>query len=175
MFATDFGLPDDLMAGYRAGMPNAPVLDIYLAIFGDLMFGEFTCRLAERQAQSGGRAFMSRFARHRNDAGQVVRAWHCSDIPSAFGNLDNDGAAFLVGGTSNAADRDLSRRMVRAWADFATTGDPGWPPIMGSTTPVRTWNADDTAATATATATATDEPLDRRALWRNVDLPFLPL
>lgn len=51
-------------------------------------------------------------------------AWHCADVPYAFGNLDAPGADFLIGGPP---DRSLSRRMLRAWVDFATTGDPGWP------------------------------------------------
>jgi para-nitrobenzyl esterase len=174
LFAQDFDLPDDLVAGYRTLMPNAPVLDVYLAIFGDLMFGEYTSRLAERHAESGGRTFLSCFARRRTSHGQVVRAWHCADIPFAFGNIDKEEVAFLIGGTPDAPDRELSRAMVRAWADFATTGDPGWPPVTStssgtpvtsSSTTVKVWRTDDDPATG--------ETIDTRALWHDVDFPLL--
>ena len=165
MFAGDFDLPSDLVAGYRTLMPDAPVLDVYLAIFGDLMFCEYTSRLAEGQAEAGGRAFLSRFDRQQTDSGHLVRAWHCADIPFAFGNIDNKSLAFLIGGTPNAADRDLSRRMVRAWADFAATGDPGWPPISDTSTQVKIWTTDADPAT--------QESLNTRALWQNFDFPLL--
>ncbi|MFP3991084.1 carboxylesterase family protein, partial [Streptomyces sp. E11-3] len=130
-FARDFRLPDELVDGYRALLPDAPVLDVYLAIFGDMVFGEYSNRFAEQQARGGGRAYVSRFARRRTGTGgaAAVRAWHCADVPFAFGNLDNEDLSFLVGGPPNTADQQLSRRMVRAWADFATTGDPGWTPL----------------------------------------------
>ncbi|WP_341860591.1 hypothetical protein [Streptomyces flavidovirens] len=41
-------------------------------------------------------------------------AWHCADIPFAFGNLD-DRMTFLIGGPpTGAEDQGLARRMVRA-------------------------------------------------------------
>lgn len=66
--AWPFGLPDGLTAGYRAAMPHAPVLDVYLAVYGDLIFGEYGNRLAELHARAGGRTFLSRFDRRRADA-----------------------------------------------------------------------------------------------------------
>ncbi|WP_326746130.1 MULTISPECIES: hypothetical protein [unclassified Streptomyces] len=81
-------------------MPLAPALDIYLAIFGDMQFSEYSTRLAERHAQSGGRAFMSRFARQRNGPEGAVYAWHCADIPFAFGNLTAKSVEFLISGTA---------------------------------------------------------------------------
>ncbi|MER7000497.1 carboxylesterase family protein [Streptomyces sp. NPDC000410] len=164
-FAEDFGLPDDLLAGYRAAMPDAPVLDIYLAVFGDLLFGEYSNRLAELHARSGGQAFLSRFDRRRTGPQGVVRAWHCADVPFAFGNLGNDHLAFLIGGAPTPADHALSRRMVRAWADFAATGDPGWPPISHSATPARIWDTDDSPVV--------DRPAGIRAPWDKAEFPVL--
>ncbi|GHG62234.1 carboxylesterase/lipase family protein [Streptomyces griseocarneus] len=164
-FAEDFGLPDGLVAGYRAAMPHAPVLDVYLAVFGDLLFGEFSNRLAESHAQAGGRAFLSRFDRRRSGPQGVVRAWHCADIPFAFGNLDSDCLAFLIGGAPTSADRELARRMVRAWADFAATGNPGWPSVNGSSTQAKIWNTDGDAND--------DKPAALRALWAEADFPVL--
>lgn len=164
-FAEDFGLPDGLVAGYRAAMPHAPVLDLYLAVFGDLLFGEYSNRLAESHARAGGRAFLSRFDRRRSGPHEAVRAWHCADIPFAFGNLDTDCLAFLIGGAPTPADHDLSRRMVRAWADFAATGNPGWPPIADSAAQAKTWTTDDSPADDTTIAV--------RALWATAGFPVL--
>lgn len=164
-FAEDFGLPDGLLAGYRAAMPHAPVLDVYLAVFGDLLFGEYSSRLAECHARAGGRAFLSRFDRRRTGPTGAVRAWHCADIPFAFGNLDDDCLAFLIGGAPTPADHRLAHHMVRAWADFATTGNPGWPAVDDSTTQARIWSTDDSPVEDGAAAV--------RALWAEADFPVL--
>ncbi|MDV5149632.1 carboxylesterase family protein [Streptomyces sp. SBC-4] len=164
-FAEDFGLPDGLVAGYRATVPQAPVLDVYLAVFGDLLFGEYSNRLAEAHARAGGRAFLSRFDRRRTGPDGVVRAWHCADVPFAFGNVDSDCLAFLIGGTPTPADHGLARRMVRAWADFATHGNPGWPAVDGPAPQAHTWSTDDDPAD--------DRPSAERALWATADFPVL--
>lgn len=73
--------------------------------------------------------------------------------------------AFLIGGAPTSADHGLSRRMVRAWADFATTGDPGWPSVDGSAAQAHTWTTDDDPAD--------DRPTADRALWAEADFPVL--
>lgn len=165
-FVRDYGLPDRLVAGYRDAMPGATVLDVYLAVLGDLRFGEYAHRLVETHAAAGGRAHLSRFDRRRTGPGGVVRAWHCADIPFAFGNLGDERLAFLVGGAPTPADRALSRRMMRAWVDFAATGDPGWPAVGGSAAPARRWSTD-----------GPDVDVENRAalrgLWSAVDFPVL--
>ncbi|MDH2409734.1 carboxylesterase/lipase family protein [Streptomyces chitinivorans] len=170
LFTEDFGLPDGLVAGYRAAMPHAPVLDVYLAVFGDLLFGEYSNRLAELHARAGGRAFLSRFDRRRTGPHGAVRAWHCADIPFAFGNLDTDCLAFLIGGAPTPADHGLARRMMRAWADFAATGDPGWPSVDESTAQARIWSTDDNPVDDRA---VDDRAAAIRALWAKADFPVL--
>ncbi|MFI9207978.1 carboxylesterase/lipase family protein [Streptomyces sp. NPDC053253] len=177
-FAEDFGLPDGLVAGYRAAMPQAPVLDVYLAVFGDLLFGEFSNRLAEVHARAGGRAFLSRFDRRRTGPHGVVRAWHCADVPFAFGNVDSDCVAFLIGGAPTSADHALARRMVRAWADFATTGNPGWPAGGDPAARAHAGSTDDDPAARAHTWSTDDDPVDdrptaARALWAEAEFPVL--
>ncbi|MGW2474065.1 carboxylesterase/lipase family protein [Streptomyces sp. NPDC001665] len=139
-FAADFGLPPGLIDGYRALMPGAEPYDLHLAVYGDLMFGEYSSRLAEAHTAAGGRAFLSRFDRR----GGGVRAWHCADVPFAFGNADDERTRFLIGGAApSAEDRALADRMTSAWAGFAATGDPGWEPGTGH---VRVWGTPDRAA-----------------------------
>ncbi|TDC62769.1 carboxylesterase family protein, partial [Streptomyces hainanensis] len=161
-FAAALDLPADLVDGHRASLPDAPVLDRYLALFGDARFGAYGTRLAERHARAGGRAFLARFARRRGAA----RPWHGADVPFAFGNLDAVGADFLIGGAPDEDDRALSRRMLRSWADFAATGDPGWPAVTADATPVRSWAvpgdrlvADDTSALRTRWRDVRFDPL----------------
>ncbi|WP_433273290.1 carboxylesterase family protein [Actinosynnema sp. CS-041913] len=132
-FGRDTGLPQHVLAGYRELFPT--VADAYVAVFGDYVFAEPTTRLAERHG-----APLGRFTR--------PPAWHTADLPFSFGNLA--GADFFLGGPAGEAEHALSRRMVRAWTDFARTGSPGW-------TGVRHWG-DEVDVSAT------------RALWQGVDL-----
>ncbi|MFD8686362.1 carboxylesterase/lipase family protein [Streptomyces sp. NPDC059651] len=130
-FAADFGLPASLTSGYRRLVPEATVRDVHLAVYGDLSFGEYSNRLAVAHARTGGRTFLSRFVRQRGGSGPRVYAWHCADVPFAFGNLAEECVHFLIGGPPTPADHRLSDRMVAAWAGFAATGDPGWEPAGG--------------------------------------------
>ncbi|THA68724.1 carboxylesterase/lipase family protein [Streptomyces sp. A0958] len=143
-FASDFGLPDSLLDGYRALMPGASAYDLHLAVCGDLLFGEYSSRLADAHARAGGRAFLSRFDRRRGGDRALVRAWHCADVPFAFGNLDEESVQFLIGGgPPTPEDRSLADRMTAAWAGFAATGEPGWEPGNDH---VRVWGAPDASA-----------------------------
>ncbi|MFF4243114.1 carboxylesterase family protein [Streptomyces sp. NPDC001822] len=163
-FAADFGLPGALMDGYRALRPGAPVHDIYLAVYGDMLFGEYSSRLADAHAEAGGRVHLSRFVRQRGGRGERVRAWHCADIPFAFGNLGDESLHFLVGGPPGPADHALSARLTRAWAAFVETGDPGWPPYTPSDGRTRIW---DTSAGPSGESDAF------RAPWLAAGLPLL--
>ncbi|WP_254407485.1 carboxylesterase family protein [Streptomyces sp. GMY02] len=165
-FAKALRLPAGLVAGYRALLPDAPVFERYLALFGDAQFGEYSSRLAEHHAGAGGRTFLSRFARRRHNPNGEARPWHTADIPFAFGNLAPDGAALRIGGTPDEQDRVLSRRMLRAWADFAAHGDTGWPPVTADATTVKVWAVPEDQA-------ADDSRSDVRVLWRGV--PFFLL
>ncbi|MFD3516449.1 carboxylesterase/lipase family protein [Streptomyces sp. NPDC058657] len=159
-FRAAFALPEVLVDGYRRRMPGAAVHDRYLALLGDLFFAEYSSRVADAHVRAGGRTFLSRFARRRTDAeGNVqVRAWHCADVPFAFGNHHDPHLAFLIGGPPAPEDDALSAGMVRAWADFAATGDPGWQP----------YDPDDDAATVRIWGAPTAEG-PPRALWRARD------
>ncbi|MFB7828060.1 carboxylesterase/lipase family protein [Streptomyces hydrogenans] len=167
-FAEDFGLAGDVVEGYRSARPGAPVRDVHLTLFGDLLFGEFTHRLAEAHAAGGGRAHLSVFDRRRGGADRTpVRAWHCADIPFAFGNLDDDRLSFLIGGAPGPEDHELAHRMVRAWSGFAATGDPGWAPVAATTTrTAHVWTTADQPA-------ADRRPVPDRALWATTDFPVL--
>ncbi len=173
VFAVDFGLPASLVEGHRERLPDAPVLDVHLALHSGLLFAEYSARLAEAHARAGGRAFLARFDRRRDRTGRRVRAWHCADIPFAFGNLHEESVHFLVGGPPGEADEELSRRMTGAWAEFAAHGDPGWEPLGESARSgdaVRVWR---TAAEGPAGGAASGVRDGFRDLWRTAGLPLL--
>lgn len=174
-FAADFGLPASLVEGHRARLPDPPVLDVYLSLCSGLLFAEYSTRLAEAHALAGGRAFLARFDRRRDHTGQRVRAWHCADVPFAFGNLHEESVHFLVGGPPGPADQELSRRMTRAWADFAAHGDPGWDALdglAGSGAAVRVWRtAEERQGTERGHGLGAADGF--RDLWRTAGLPLL--
>ncbi|MFD7384596.1 carboxylesterase/lipase family protein [Streptomyces anulatus] len=189
-FAADFGLPASLVEGHRERLPDAPLLDVYLSLYSGLLFAEYSTRLAEAHALAGGRAFLARFDRRRDRAGGRVRAWHCADIPFAFGNLHDESVHFLVGGPPGAADQELSRRMARAWAGFAAHGDPGWAPLdgpAGGGETVRVWRTEEEEAADAARRPGGARRADGvrrveddrgaeygfRDLWRTAGLPLL--
>ncbi|WP_055587758.1 carboxylesterase/lipase family protein [Streptacidiphilus griseoplanus] len=159
--AEELGLPAELPAGYRRLMPGADPGEVYTALLGDAVFAEHSRRVAEHHAAGGGRTYLACFDRRRvTPGGGRTRAWHCADVPFAFGTLDRPETAFLLGGPPDEADRALSHRMVRAWAGFAATGDPGWPRLAPDTAaPVRAWAVPEDGAAPAGT------PF--RALWRD--------
>ncbi|MFF0072745.1 carboxylesterase/lipase family protein [Streptomyces sp. NPDC005494] len=164
-FVADFQLPPTVLEAYRARVPEASAQELFLALYGDLLFGEYSSRLAEAHVRAGGRTRLARFVRQRDGLGKPVRAWHCADIPFAFGTLYDENVHFLIGGPPGDADRALASRMTRAWVQFAATGDPGWPALTPTGGPVRIWD------------TAPEEPGGRwddfRGPWREAGLPLL--
>ncbi|MGW2592828.1 carboxylesterase/lipase family protein [Streptomyces sp. NPDC001515] len=173
-FAHDLGLPDALVEGYRRLLPAASPRELQLALYGDLSFGEYGNRLADAHAQAGGRTFLSRFVRQRGGDAPVY-AWHCADVPFAFGTLDEESVHFLIGGPPTEDDRRLSDRMRAAWAGFAAGGDPGWQPRARPGIPV--CRADDgngrTGPGETANGTVriwgTPDPAAGPDPWRDGD------
>jgi para-nitrobenzyl esterase len=166
------GLDDERLAGYRAARPaGEPLEDTYAAIVTDFVFGEYTTRLAEAAAGAGGRAWLARFAWRSPAAGGKLGACHAADIPFCFGSLDAaTGIAPLVtAGQVTDAERALSRRMIASWAAFAAAGDPGWPAVTPASTPVRTWNREDSLADDPGPAAGT------RASWADLSYPLTVL
>ncbi|RCV47451.1 carboxylesterase/lipase family protein, partial [Marinitenerispora sediminis] len=160
--ARAFGLPPRRVAGYRALAPEATAYDLYTMIATDGRYAEYGTRLAEAQTGAGGRAHLSRFAWPSPALDGVLGACHSLDVPFAFRNLDAGQYARFLVGEPGPAEHALAERMARAWADFAATGDPGWPALSSGDTPVRVWNREDDLVH--------DDPASgTRALWRDVD------
>ncbi|MFC7331106.1 carboxylesterase/lipase family protein [Marinactinospora rubrisoli] len=160
--ARAFGLPPERVAGYRALAPGASAYDLYTMIATDGRYAEYTARLAEAHTRAGGRAHLARFAWESPALDGALGACHSLDVPFAFRNLDGGPYAEFLLGEPGPAEHALAGRIAGAWADFAATGDPGWPALSAGDTPVRTWNRRD--------GLEHDDPQSgTRALWRDVD------
>jgi para-nitrobenzyl esterase len=155
-----FGFPPESLPAYRALTPGIGNYDLYAALAGDAMFGEYTSRLAEAHANAGGEAYLSRFAWESPLMNGLFRSCHALDLPFSFSTLDRGMGAMLIGGNAGPDEHALARRMIRAWVDFATSGRPGWPAIVGEITPVQIWNSKD--------ALVHDDRSGARGLWKTV-------
>ncbi|MBB4930760.1 para-nitrobenzyl esterase [Lipingzhangella halophila] len=158
--AAAFGLPAGSVEGYRELVPDAPVTALFQAIVSDGMFTEYTTRIAEEHARAGGRAHLSRFAWESPAMEGTLRSCHALDLPFVFGTFDSPSGKLFLDGSPSGEQRELSRRMVRAWADFAATGEPGWTAVTPDSTPVRIWDTPESVQEEDRTGV--------RALWRGV-------
>jgi para-nitrobenzyl esterase len=165
-------------ARFAATLPGTGPLELTEALLTDGVFAEPTRRFARAHADAGGRTHRSVFTWRSPALGGRFGAAHALDLPFVFGNPQAAEAllhavpilpllrrAPLVGSRvpgvwPTPASSALSRRMVDAWAGFATTGDPGWPALTPETTPVRVWGARDDLVR--------EGPDPRRDLWREV-------
>jgi para-nitrobenzyl esterase len=69
-------------------------------------------------------------------------AFHCLDVPFAFDNLHEPGAAEATGG---AAPASLASTIHRAWTAFVADGDPGWAKYDAVTRTTMVFNAESAA------------------------------
>jgi len=118
--------------------PEKMYSEIFCRWWGDLMLGIGPLKRAEEYAERGGDVFqyelqlIPKHSHDRNFAGNLnlkpewSRSDHCDDTLYMFG------VPFLAGKYAQgdvrftAEEENLSRRMMKAWADFARSGDPGW-------------------------------------------------
>ena len=161
--AAAFGLPAGRLAEYRALAPGAPVARLYQMLGTDYLFGEYTSRLAEAQAQAGGAAYLARFGWQSPVAGGALGACHGADLPFAFGDpADGPVAGRMLNRPPNPAELALAQRMMGSWVAFAGGEGPGWPPVTRELTPVRIWDLTDQLTT--------EPPSRRRAAWAGLTL-----
>lgn len=161
-FASDHGLPGPLLEAYRALMPDASVNDLYLAVYGDLLFGEYSSRLAESHARAGA-APTSPASSGSATAGEAGQGLALCGHPVRLRHRGGRERPLPHRRTSCRRRPRTGGADDRAWADFATTGDPGWPPVTSGA--VRIWDV------------APEDDRGRwdafRTPWRDAGLPLL--
>ena len=85
----------------------------------DRLFRVPAVRFGESRFASAGRTYAYEFR-----FGGAAGAAHCIDIPFAFDNLAAEDVPAMAG---ENPPQGLADVMHRAWVEFVTTGDPGWP------------------------------------------------
>lgn len=96
--------------------------------------------IASRLANAGRPVWMYRFSRVREGAAAAeLKAYHGAELPYVFGTHDD----WLP---TRESDRRLGRQMMKAWVQFARTGNPNstnglyWPAVTSRANQVMDWN-----------------------------------
>jgi len=108
--------------------PTASDWELRSAVLGEGLFGAGSRRMADANAATGTPTFVYEFTWRSDALDGGFGAGHVVELPFVFDHLDLPalhGPNGLLGTTAPPAD--LAARTHRAWVDFATTGDPGWP------------------------------------------------
>ena len=109
---------------YRDTLPGSTPADILGQAATDRMFRVPTEALCDARTGADGRTYLYQSAWRSSAMGGVLGAAHCVDVPFVFDNLNAPGVEVALGPEPPQA---LADNMHRAWVDFVTDGDPGWP------------------------------------------------
>ncbi|MDP9823996.1 carboxylesterase/lipase family protein [Nocardioides massiliensis] len=112
------GVPDEIIAVYRANRPDATPADVAVALLSDAFFRLPALDLVDAH---DGPAWVYEFAWQNPHLG--LGAAHAMEIPFVFDTLRAPHAADLAG---PQAPQTLADTMHAAWVRFARDGDPGW-------------------------------------------------
>jgi para-nitrobenzyl esterase len=135
---------------YRANRPNATPGELQVAIQTDWFFRIPAIRLAE----STNPAWMYEFAWQPPTFDGRLGACHASELPFVFDNLTDPGYEPLLG---TNLPQQIAAAMHTAWINFATTGNPGWPPYNQETRPTMRFDNESELVT--------DPRPDEREAW----------
>ncbi|MBB4685572.1 carboxylesterase/lipase family protein [Amycolatopsis jiangsuensis] len=149
--AVRYGLPPLRGAArYRANRPGATPGDLLSAIATDWYYWIPALRLAE--AHPGTHVY--EFAWRSPAFGDKLGACHALELPFVFDNLDDRAFSPFIG---ENPPQQVADAMHKAWIDFATSGDPGWPAYTAEHRVAMRFD--------TASAITVDDRADERALW----------
>ncbi|GAB3125781.1 carboxylesterase family protein [Tsukamurella serpentis] len=109
-------------AEFRAAYPDATAEETVEIAYSDATFRMPSVLLAEANADSGGTSYLFEM----QWSTEVYGACHSIDVPLVFGTLSSPTGVMFFGTNPPEELRDLSRELLRAWARFCRTGDPGW-------------------------------------------------
>jgi para-nitrobenzyl esterase len=114
--------PPKAVARYREADPRGTAGDLYAALVSDFSFRIPAIRLAEAHSRNHAQVHAYEFAWRSPMFEGRLGACHALELGFVFDHLDVAGP--MRGQTPPQA---LADAMHRAWVQFATTGDPGWP------------------------------------------------
>ncbi|MGX9888187.1 carboxylesterase/lipase family protein [Streptomyces sp. NPDC002276] len=163
-----FGPGPDAEQVYRAAFPDASPGELDELVRCDRVFRMPCLHLAEAQVGAGGRAFVYELTWPAPGLGGVLGACHGLDVPLLFGNFTADLGNLLFADVEPSPEAlALSSRFRSSWAEFARTGDPGWPAYDTERRSVQILDAHPVV-------TAYPEETSRR-LWEGHTFRALPL
>ena len=135
-----YGLPvAEALATYREAHPNASAGDLYTAVITDWFFRIPALRLAEAGVAHGQPTYLYEFAWRTPQLEGRLGACHALELAFVFDNLHQSENRGLVG---PAGPQELATAMHKAWVDFATTGNPGWPAYNLAQRPTMVFNTE---------------------------------
>ncbi|OXY84262.1 MULTISPECIES: carboxylesterase/lipase family protein [Streptomyces] len=117
-----FKVPNATARVYRANRPDATPGEILGALATDLLLRVPLNRLADARAGAPASTYVYEFG--WPSPVQRLGACHALELGFVFDTLAHPDTMALTGPD---APQELADAMHRAWVDFATTGDPGWP------------------------------------------------
>jgi para-nitrobenzyl esterase len=122
------GVPGEAAAAYLSRLDARPA-DMVGQATTDRTFRVPAQRLAEAVSGGGGGAWVYDFGWTAPGGPLRGMAFHCLDVPFAFGTTGEPGVAEATGGaTPEALVADVHGAVVR----FVADGDPGWPGYTGA-------------------------------------------
>jgi len=156
--ASAYGLSADSLILYRAGRPGASAGDILAAVITDWFFAIPAIRVAEaRTGAANAPTWMYRFDHPAPEDSHRFGASHAAEVPFVFNTISQQDLHPLIGDTPSQAVADQTHK---AWVDFITHGNPGWPAYN---TASRTTGLLSESITATA-----DPAASERACWDRI-------
>lgn len=117
-----FRVPNATARTYRANRPDATPGELLGALATDLLLRVPLNRLADARAGAPASTYVYEFG--WPSPVQRLGACHALELGFVFDTLAHPDTMALTG---QDAPQELADAMHRAWVDFATTGDPGWP------------------------------------------------
>jgi para-nitrobenzyl esterase len=115
------GRGEEALAIYRQAYPDAASAKLQVALDSDQLYRIPLIRLADANAERGGRTFFYRFDWRSQALDGVLGAGHGVDQPFIFDALDLPQGRGMTG---EGAPQALADAMHRSWVSFVTTGDP---------------------------------------------------
>lgn len=134
-----FKVPNATARAYRANRPDATPGELLGALATDLLLRVPLNRLADARAGAEGSTYVYEFG--WPSPVQRLGACHALELGFVFDTLAHPDTMALTGPD---APQELADAMHRAWVDFATTGEPGWP-AWDARRPVRFFGQDGPA------------------------------
>ncbi|MCU1483033.1 MAG: Carboxylesterase [Subtercola sp.] len=114
----------DVLNSYREQRPGATPAELFIAIQSDWFCRVPATRYADARRAAGAESYLYDFTWRPSTYDGELGAFHTLEIPFVFDTLDDPWGLELRGAD---APQNLADVVHRAWVQFVSTGDPGWP------------------------------------------------